>query len=90
MSRREKAAKEQRADERARKRGQRSASRKNRSYLAWRHLTRDQKEVAKRIMAGDYRTIDWAGWGFLDKFVIFLKTIGFLECLDVAGEGYVR
>ncbi|MFA4904815.1 MAG: transposase [Desulfobaccales bacterium] len=90
MSQSKKAANEQRANERARKRGQRSASRKNRSYLAWRHLTRDQKEVAKRIMAGDYRTIDWAGWGFLDKFVIFLKTIGFLECLDVAGEGYVR
>ena len=90
MSRRKKAAKKQRADQRAQKRGRRRASRRNREYLAWKHLTRDQKEVAKRILAGDYQSIDVGGWGFLDKFVIFLKTIGFLECLDVAGEGYVR
>src|SRR3972149_3365343 len=84
------AGKDQRARERARQRGQRRASRRNRPYLAWNHLTRDQKEVAKRIMAGDYRQIRHGGWGFLDKFLIFLKTIGFLQCLDVAGEGYTR
>jgi len=85
-----KALKEQRTKERARKRGQRLASRKNRRYLVWNHLTRNQKEVAQRIMAGNYRTLRWGGWGFLDKFIIFLKTIGFLACLDVAGEGYAR
>lgn len=90
MSRRKKADKKQRELERAKKRGQRQASRSNRRYLAWNHLTRNQKEVAKRIMAGDYRRIGPAGWGFLDKFLIFIKTIGFLECLDVSGEGYVR
>ena len=90
MSQRKKSAKEQRAQERARKRGQRRASRRNLSYLAWKHLTRNQKEVAKRIMAGDYQQISHGGWGFLDKFLIFLKTVGFLECLDVPGEGYVR
>jgi len=90
MSRRKKADKEQRAQKRGRKRGERRASRKNRQYLAWNHLTRNQKEVAQRIMAGDYRRIGPAGWGFLDKFLIFIKTIGFLECLDVSGEGYVR
>jgi len=41
-------------------------------------------------LAGDYQRIDVGGWGFLDKFVIFLRTIGFLGCLDVAGEGYAR
>lgn len=90
MSRRKEAAKKQQANRRAAKRGQYRASRRNRDYLAWRHLTCDQKEVAKRILAGDYQSIDVSGWGFLDRFVIFLKTIGFLECLDVAGEGYVR
>ena len=91
MSRRKKAVKKQGAIKRAIKRGRRRASRRNRDYLAWRHLTRDQKEVAKRILAGDYQRVDpGGGWGFLDKFVIFMKTIGFLECLDVAGEGYVR
>ncbi len=90
MSRRKKAGKEQRSQKRARKRGERRASRKNRQYLAWNHLTRNQKEVAQRTMAGDYRRIGPAGWGFLDKFLIFIKTTGFLECLDVSGEGYVR
>lgn len=91
MSRRKKAAKIQRAVRRAGKRGLRRAARRNREYLAWRHLTRDQKEVAKRILAGDYQRAGTSGgWGFLDRFVIFLKAIGFLECLNVAGEGYVR
>ncbi|OGR80564.1 MAG: hypothetical protein A3I11_08740 [Elusimicrobia bacterium RIFCSPLOWO2_02_FULL_39_32] len=87
---RNQAVKDQRDREQARKRGQRRAARKNRQYLAWRHLTRDQKEVAQRIVKGDYRMIQHGGWGFLDKFLIFIKTIGFLECLDVAGEGYAR
>ena len=91
MSQRKKAVKNQGAIKRAGKRGLRRAARRNRDYLAWRHLTRDQKEVARRIWAGDYQKIGpGCGWGFLDKFVIFMKTIGFLECLDVAGEGYVR
>ena len=88
--RKKQADKDQRARERSRQRGQRRASRRNRPYLAWNHLTRNQKEVAQRIMAGDYRQIRHGGWGFLDKFLIFLKTVGFLECLDVAGEGYTR
>lgn len=90
MSQRKKAAKKQQADQRSRRRGQRRAKRRNRQYLAWRHLTRDQKEVARRIVAGNYQMIQHGGWGFLDKFLIFIKTIGFLECLDVAGEGYTR
>ncbi|MEW6558435.1 MAG: transposase, partial [Elusimicrobiota bacterium] len=63
---------------------------KNRQYLAWQHLTRNQKEVAKRILQGKYEFLKDAGWGFLDKFIIFLKTIGFLEVLNVAGVGYIR
>ena len=63
---------------------------RNRQYLAWQHLTRNQKEVAKRILAGRYEFLKDAGWGFLDKFMIFLKTVKFLDVLNVAGEGYVR
>jgi len=91
MSQRKKAIKKQGALRRAGKRGLRRAARRNRDYLAWRHLTRNQKEVAQRIWKGDYQKIGpGGGWGFLDRFVVFMKTIGFLECLDVAGEGYVR
>lgn len=63
---------------------------RNRQYLAWQHLSRNQKEVAKRILDGNYEILQDAGWGFLDKFIIFLKTLGFLEVLNVDGEGYVR
>ena len=91
MSQRKKTVKKQGALRRAGKRGLRRAARCNRDYLAWRHLTRNQKEVAQRIWKGDYQKIGpGGGWGFLDRFVVFMKTIGFLECLDVAGVGYVR
>mgnify|MGYP001593911973 CR=1 FL=1 len=63
---------------------------KNHKYLAWQHLDRNQKEVAKRVLAGNYELFQDAGWGFLDKFMIFLKTVKFLEVLNVAGEGYER
>lgn len=63
---------------------------KNRQYLAWEHLSRNQKEVAKRILKGRYEFLKDAGWGFLDKFIIFLKTIKFFELLDVDGKGYER
>jgi len=58
--------------------------------VCWHYLTRNQKEVAKRITAGDYRMIRGAGWGFLDRFIIFLKTVGYLKILDVEGKGYSR
>ena len=74
----------------AQNRGARNSQRKNKKYLAWNHLTCNQKEVAKRIMAGNYRMLKESGWGFLDKFFIFLKTIGFFLTLDVDGEGYQR
>jgi hypothetical protein len=63
---------------------------RNRKYLAWQHLSRNQKEVARKILAGKYEYFQEAGWGFLDKFMIFLKTVKFLEVLNVAGEGYER
>ena len=63
---------------------------KNRKYIEWQHLTRDQKEVAKRIIENNYEFLQGADWGFLDNFIIFLKEIGFLKVLDISGEGYER
>lgn len=62
----------------------------NEGHITWRCLTRNQKEVAKRILDGNYHVAQPAGWGLLDRFFIFLKSIGFLTLLDVDGEGYVR
>ena len=62
----------------------------NLSRIRWHCLTRNQKEVAKKVIGGDYRFVKVAGWGFLDKFIIFLKEAGFLTVLDVDGQGYER
>lgn len=91
MSKNQKKAKEKRVREKiARKRGLRNCRAKNRKYIAWNHLTRNQKEVARRIMEGQYRMLKQGGWGFLDRFFIFMKAIGFWATLDVDGQGYKR
>jgi len=78
-------------EEMARRREQSEAAKEdNLSRIRWHWLTRNQKEVAKKVIGGDYRFLKVAGWGFLDKFIIFLKEIGYLMVLDVDGEGYER
>lgn len=60
-------------------------------YTAWKHLTRNQEEVAKRLSHGegcDY--VHDGSWGFFDRFMIFLRRIGYLDTLDLDGEGYER
>ena len=56
----------------------------------WKGYTRNQQEVAKRIGAGDYEIITGTGWGFLDRFFIFLFSIGFFSSLEVEGSGFER
>jgi len=90
MSKRERELKELEGRNKQSKSAKERTREKNRQYLAWQHLTRNQKEVAKRILEGKYEFLQDAGWGFLDKFIIFLKTIGFLEVLNVDGAGYIR
>ncbi|MBA3066796.1 transposase [bacterium] len=58
--------------------------------IRWHCLTRNQKEVAEKVIDGNYRFLKVAGWGFLDKFIIFLDEIGFLKTLDIDGKGYDR
>lgn len=74
----------------ARKRGLRNCRSRNKEYIAWDHLTRNQKEVAKKVMEGQYHLLKQSGWGFLDRFFIFLKTIGFFATLDIDGQGFQR
>lgn len=74
----------------AMKRGLKNCRSRNRQYIAWNHLTRNQKEVAKRIMEGRYHMLKQGGWGFLDRFFIFLKGIGFWTTLDIDGQGFKR
>jgi len=86
-----KAKKRQAALRRAEKKGERNCESRKREYTAWRHLTRNQKEVARRMAHGercDY--IHDGSWGFFDRFMIFLKGVNYLATLDVDGEGYAR
>jgi hypothetical protein len=61
------------------------------SHMEWKHLRRNQKEVAKRLAHGegcDY--VHDGSWGFFDRFLIFLRDIGYVATLDLDGEGYER
>lgn len=59
--------------------------------MEWKHLTRNQQEGAKRLAQGegcDY--VHEGSWGFFDRFLTFLREIGYLATLDLDGEGYAR
>ena len=59
--------------------------------LLFRYHERDDREVARRIRAGETDFITGTGWALLDKFFIFLEEIGFYDVLrEVKGEGYQR
>jgi len=49
--------------------------------------TRNQKEVAKRLLDGKYEMVTGKGWGFFDDFFTFLWHIGFLSALNIKGVG---
>jgi hypothetical protein len=73
------------------KEGESEELERERRYMEWRHLTRNQKEVAKRLAHGegcDY--VHDGSWGFFDRFLVFLKGIGYLTTLNLDGEGYER
>ncbi len=75
----------------AEKRAKRKQESHERKYTAWKHLTRNQKEVARRMAHGercDY--VHDGSWGFFDRFMIFLKGINYLATLNLDGEGYAR
>jgi hypothetical protein len=64
--------------------------RKGRRYQAWRHLTRDQREVARRLVAGHVDLVTISGWGFVSNFLAFLDELQFFALLDLEGKGFKR
>ena len=75
---------------RAAKRERRQRTRKGRRYQAWRHLTRDQQEVARRLVAGHVDLVTISGWGFVSSFLAFLDELEFFAVLDLEGKGFQR
>lgn len=64
--------------------------RKGQAYRAWRHLTRNQQEVARRLTAGRIDLVTLSGWGVVSSFLAFLDEISFFALLDLEGKGFKR
>jgi len=52
--------------------------------------TRSQKEVAKRLLAGEVSMVGGTGWSFVEPFLAFLGEVGFYEVLQIDGERFIR
>jgi hypothetical protein len=52
--------------------------------------TRNQKEVARRLLAGEVSMVGGTGWSFVEPFLAFLGEIGFYEVIRIDGERFVR
>jgi hypothetical protein len=74
----------------AEKRERHRYRRQGRPDRAWRHLTRDQQEVARRLVAGQIDLVTISGWGFVSSFLGFLDQLQFGALLDLEGKGFQR
>jgi hypothetical protein len=52
--------------------------------------TRNQHQVAKRLLAGEVAMVGGTGWAFVEPFLAFLGEVGFFEILRVDGTQFVR
>src|SRR3972149_10447393 len=64
--------------------------RKNRGTAHGPRPTRNQHEVAKRLLAGEVAMVGGTGWSFVEPFLAFLGEVGFFEILQVDGEKFRR
>jgi DDE family transposase len=71
-------------------RGRRRQRRRRVPYQPWRHLTRDQQAVATRLAAGDVTQVSVSGWGYLARFLDFLRALQYAALLDLPGAGFQR
>jgi Transposase DDE domain len=70
-------------------------ARKRNSYsrekAKWKFYCRNEKKVAQELREGRATCGAGTGWGFFDKFYIFLWNLGFFVILEkIEGEGYER
>ena len=52
--------------------------------------TRNQHEVAKRLLAGEVAMVGGTGWAFVEPFLAFLGEVGFFEVLRIDGARFIR
>lgn len=76
--------------QRAKKRGEHRQKRQGKKYNPARYLSRNQQEVARRLLDGDVTMISSASWAFLERFLLFLHEVGFFEVIGVEGKQFRR
>jgi hypothetical protein len=74
----------------AKKRGKDRQKRQDKKYHPARYLSRNQKEVVKRLLDGDVTMISSASWAFFERFLLFLHEVGFFEVIGVEGKKFRR
>jgi hypothetical protein len=74
----------------AQKRGEARQKRQDKKYQPARYLSRNQKEVVKRLLDGDVTMISSASWAFFECFLLFLHEVGFFEVIGVEGKKFRR
>jgi len=90
MSKKQKQAKKRAWVQRQQRRTAQKQPKAKKAYRSWKYYTRNQKEVARRLSAGDYEIIRGKGWGFFDRFFHFLRILGFRALLEVEGLRFKR
>jgi hypothetical protein len=63
---------------------------RKRKYNPHKHLSRNQKEVASRLIDGEVTMLSHAGWGFAERFLVFMNQVGVYELLGVEGQRFYR
>lgn len=69
---------------------QRKAKPRKCKYNPFKHLSRNQTEVAKRLIDGEITMLSHGGWGFVERFLVFLNELGMYEVLGVDGKQFYR
>jgi hypothetical protein len=82
--------KTEREKQRAQKQGEYRQKRKDKKYKPARYLSRNQKEVVKRLLDGEVGMISSASWAFMEPFLLFLHEVGFFEMIGVDGKKFRR
>jgi len=78
------------ARERRRQKKLEKYRRKSRGSAHGPRPTRNQHEVAKRLLAGEVAMVGGTGWSFVEPFLAFLGEVGFFDLLRVDGERFIR
>jgi hypothetical protein len=53
-------------------------------------LQRNQRGIARRLMAGEVPLVMATAWGFVEGLLDFLRVLGFWQVLDIDGRGFKR